>query len=153
MGGNGSYSKALGGVPEMSRTHTDTNYRIDGHKVLLQTKNPLQNKLPMNSNSESPMYLCGNVDRYTGIIKVNQICIYKNHKMTAVIDLKFDKNGNFIAYSSNGKTSHMHLWKETKGDIGRKSHDRENIHHIPNTYRPLIEKIVEFNKSNKRWRE
>ena len=30
MGGNGSYSKEFGGVPEASRTHIETEYRIDG---------------------------------------------------------------------------------------------------------------------------
>ena len=37
MGGNGSYDKVLGGVVEGKRTHYDTGYRIDGHKVVTQT--------------------------------------------------------------------------------------------------------------------
>ena len=39
MGGNGSYGKALGGVAKKDRTHYDTGYRIDGHKVLVLMEN------------------------------------------------------------------------------------------------------------------
>ena len=57
MGGNGAYIASEGGVPMRNRTHNDTEYRIDGHKVLVQAGNPKQKKTPMNSNSENPIYL------------------------------------------------------------------------------------------------
>lgn len=153
MGGNGSYSKALGGVPEASRSHSDTNYRISGHKILVQKENPQQNKVPMNSNSESPLYLCGKVDEKSHVVSVNQIGIYQKHKIVEVIDLKFDKNGDYIRYSSNGRTSHMHKWNDNGGKIGRKTHDKTNTYPIPEKYQVLIEKIVEFNKSKRKWNE
>ena len=58
MGGNNTYNKALWGVPEVDRTHNDVGQRIDGHKILVQKVSPQQVKVPMNSNSESPIYLC-----------------------------------------------------------------------------------------------
>lgn len=59
MGGNGSYSKEFGGVPEASRTHIETEYRIDGHKVLLFGENVEHDKIILNANSDSPTYLFG----------------------------------------------------------------------------------------------
>ena len=91
MGGNGSYSKLLGAVPIAKRTHTDTNHRVDGHKVLLQPSNKLQLKTPMNSNSESPIYLIGSKNKHTGDIQISTIAIYKNHRISKTIDLIFDK--------------------------------------------------------------
>ena len=70
MGGNGSYSKEFGGVPEASRTHIETEYRIDGHKVLLFGENVEHDKIIMNANSDSPTYLFASVDKKTGKMKV-----------------------------------------------------------------------------------
>lgn len=44
MGGNGAYSFFNGGVLSNKRTHTDTFFRIGGHKVLLQKKQPKQRR-------------------------------------------------------------------------------------------------------------
>lgn len=54
MGANGSYDKSMGGGSEQNRTHTETGYRILGHKVLLQGDNATQTKNIMNSNSKDP---------------------------------------------------------------------------------------------------
>lgn len=51
MGGNGSYGKALGGVAEKDRTHYDTGYRIDGHKVVILKTKPDHDKFIMEANS------------------------------------------------------------------------------------------------------
>ncbi len=72
MGGNGAYIASEGGVPAYKRTHTDTDYRVDGHKVLVQSKNPLQKKCPVNSNSENPIYLCGTTD----VVDVNSLSVF-----------------------------------------------------------------------------
>lgn len=54
MGGNNTYKKELGGVPEYLQTHNELPNRIEGHKILLQKGNDSRVKIPMNSNSESP---------------------------------------------------------------------------------------------------
>ena len=98
MGGNGAYIASEGGVPMRNRTHNDTEYRIDGHKVLVQAGNPKQKKTPMNSNSENPIYLCGKTDK-EGKVTITTIGIYEKHKLVMTIDIEYDKNGNVILFA------------------------------------------------------
>lgn len=145
MGGNGSYSKAHGGMSIAKRTHVDTNYRIDGHKVLVLSDNPSHSKVPMNSNSKSPIYMIAKSNKQ-GELSITAVAIYENHKAAKVIDLKFDKDGKSKEYA-NGKGTHMHSWKEDNdGDIGRKSHDKENTYPVETQYKALIKKIENFNE-------
>lgn len=75
-----------------------------------------------------------------------------NHKATKVIDLEFDKNGDYIPYSSSSKSSPLHNWKESEtGTVGRKRHEVNNRHSIPSEYKALIEKIVKYNKEKHKW--
>ena len=151
MGGNGSYSSTLKGVPETSRTHSEARTRIDGHKILVQKGSETQNKIPMNSNSDNPTYLCARVDK-DGNVQITSIAIYENHKLVKSIDLVFDKDGNVIPYSPNKKSSHCHNWDETSsGDVGRKRHDGNNTYPIPREYKLLINKIVKYNKEKHKW--
>ena len=151
MGGNGSYSSTLKGVPDASRTHNEATSRIDGHKILVQKQTETQIKIPVNSNSEKPTYLCAKVTK-DGSVQITSIAVYENHKATRVIDLEFDKNRDYIPYSSSSKSSHSHNWKESdNGNIGRKSHDENNRHPIPSEYKPLIDIIVKYNKEKHKW--
>lgn len=152
MGGNGSYSKQLGGVPRASRTHIDTEFRIDGHKVVVLGKNPTHNKFIMNSNSESPIYLFASVDETTHKVTVSGIGIYDKHILTKSIDLKFDNKGHVLPYSDSEKGSHSHLWYEkSPGVFGRKSHDKSNYYPVDKQYHSLIQKVEEFNNKGKIW--
>lgn len=151
MGGNGSYSASINGVPEVSRTHNEAISRIDGHKILVQKKKETQIKIPMNSNSDNPTYLCSKVDK-DGNIVISSIAEYKNHKLVSSIDLVFDKNGNYIPYSPTKKSSHCHSWSESSsGDVGRKRHEKTNTYPVPAKYKPLINKIVKYNKEKHKW--
>ena len=76
MGGNGSYSSELNEVPLASRTHNEAISRIDGHKILVQKRKETQIKIPMNSNSENPTYLCAKVDK-DGNVQISSIAVYK----------------------------------------------------------------------------
>ena len=147
MGGNGSYDKNTGGVPIASRTHESLPNRIDGHKILVQKdKARKQIKIPMNSNSEKPMYLCASVNERTNVVTIKQIGIYRNHKIVAEIDLEFDKKGKIIPYSK-GKGSHLHLYTEDgKGVMKRKAHDKKNQFPVPRKYRKLLKQIEQYNK-------
>ena len=153
MGGNGSYSPSLKGVASTDRTHYEATSRIDGHKILIQKKSIYQNKTPLNSNSDNPVYLCGKVDKKTGDIKITTIAEYKNHRLVKTIDLVFDKNGNYVGYHGDGKGSHSHRWKDdlSKNEIGRKSHKKDNILPVPKEYKSLINKITNYNKENHKW--
>lgn len=151
MGGNGSYNKEFGGVLEIDRTHIDTNFKVDGHKVLLQQKNTKQIQMPMNSNSESPIYLIASVDK-SGNLVISGFGVYKKHVIAKSVDLVFDKDGDLIPYSESEKSSHAHQWQEVSpGIYGRKPHDKKNHQPIDSLFNALINKIVKFNKSKKKW--
>lgn len=149
MSGNGTLDKVLGGIPKSKHTHTDTYHRVEGHKVIVQTANSRQSKIPVISNSPSPIYLIARTNT-KGELQVTNIAMYENHKIAKVIDLKFDKDGNVVPFSE-GKGSHLHNWKENaKGDIGRTSHDKSNIYSIGTQYSILIDDVEKFNKQQKK---
>ena len=154
MRGNGSYSKEFGGVETKDRTHFDTEYRIDGHKIVVLQDNPSHDKIIMNSNSESPIYLFASADKRTGKLTVSGLGIYKKHLLKESIDLKFDSQGNLKLFNSGEGGSHAHKWGEVApGMIGRKSYDKKNHLPIEKKYQKLIDKIVEFNKKGKIWKD
>ena len=151
MGGNSSYSKSLRGVPDAKRTHTDTNTRVDGHKVLLQTKNNKQSKNILISNSENPIYLIARLEE--GNIQIQSINVFKNHEINLEINLEYDTKGNALPFSpTNMKGSHAHFWfQDDKGMFKRKQHDKKNRFDIPSEYHGLINEIVMYNKKKLKW--
>lgn len=151
MGANSSYNPELGGVPEMARTHKDTEQRIDGHKIIVQKIVPQQVQVPMKSNSDSPIYLCARTLKgKEGKYEIASIGIYKDHKIIGQIDLNPNKMGNIRPYSPDGKGMHYHNFSENGGgSMGRKSGDRNNHHPIPPQYQSLVDKIIEYNKKQR----
>lgn len=148
MGANGSYDKNLGGVAEKDRTHSETGYTIDGHKVLVQTGTESQTKNIMNSNSKDSIYLMAklNEDDTLTILNVN---VNKDHKIKTEINLVFDSHGNIVPFNGKKSGSHSHQWMEhPDGNMGRKPVPKgENTHlPIPDEFKPLVNKIVKFNK-------
>lgn len=155
MGANGSYDKNLGCVPEDKRTHTETGYKIDGHNVLVQTGTEDQTKNILNSNSENSVYLIAkmNEDDTLTILHVN---INKGHKIKMDINLKFDSHGNLIPFNGEESGTHSHNWIERPdGKMGRKpASNGENLHlPIPDEFKPLVKKIVQFNKQGNKFKK
>ena len=152
MGANGSYNKTLGRIKAIDRTHREFHDRIDGHKILLQNRNQKQVSLPVNSNSESPIYL-GAKRIGNDAVEVSTIGIYENHKLVGQIDLKFDKNGDFVPYEKgNRNTSHFHYFKTDPktGEVSRKSHDKTNTHPIDSKWLKLCHDVADYNKSQRK---
>lgn len=150
MGGNNTYNKELGMVPEHRRSHYELTQRVAGHKILLQKGNDSRAKIPMNSNSESPIYL-GAHRKSDGTIEITTFGIYEKHKCIGQVDLKFDCDGNIIPYANDGEgSSHFHYFSENEvtGLIARKSGEKDNHHPISAKYDMLIRKIVEYNKAH-----
>lgn len=149
MGGNSSYSEEWGGVPDVKRTHTESNYRIEGHKVVFCTENTGQKKNILNSNSTDATYIIG-TKQADGTIQVHSVNIFKGHDLSYEINLEFDSKGNILPFN-NGKGSHAHTWqKDTKdGKLKRKSHDKKNSFPIDSKFNSLILKIESFNKKKK----
>ena len=152
MGGDGSYSKEFRGVPLASRTHIDTNMRINGHKVLLQRKNVGQSKNILNSNSENPIYVIAYV-RDDGALVVHSVNVFRNHEICLEINLNYDADGEIVPYDmKSGKGSHAHRWvMSEKGIFERKQHDGSNAFEIPRKYDDLIRGIDSFNKKRIKW--
>ena len=148
MGANGSYDKNLGGVPEDKRTHTDTGYRVLGHKVLLQTGTEVQTSNILNSNSPDVTYLMAKLNE-DGTLTILNVDINKGHKIKKDINLKFDSNGNIIPFNGKESGSHSHEWIELpNGNMARKpSKNGENTHlPISVEFKPLLDAIAQFNK-------
>lgn len=126
--------------------------RIDGHKILVQVKSPAQIQIPMNSNSENPIYLCGRINKKTGAVEIVSIGIYKDHKLVKSIDLVYDSKGNIIPYQSGKKSSHEHVWSQDgDGTVGRRSGQSSNHHPIEPKYKELIQEVTGFNKEKYIW--
>lgn len=148
MGANGSYDKNIGGVPKDKRTHTETGYTIDGHKVLVQTGNEDQTKNIMNSNSDDSVYLMAKQNE-DGTLTILNINANNGHKIGTEINLVFDAHGNIVPYNGKKSGSHSHQWEGwPNGDMGRKPVSKGQNSHlpIPDAFKPLINKIVQFNK-------
>ena len=149
MGGNSSYNKNVGYVPDERKTHIDTGYTICGYKVLLCKKNEKQLCNILNSNSRNALYLIAKRDK-NGSIHVFSINDFNEHDIYCEVNLKFDKDWNFIPFSpQNSKSSHAHYWKEIdESSFMRIKHDKDNIFNIPPKFNDLIKGIEEFNKKN-----
>ena len=148
MGGNGSYDKTKGGVPKRKRTHTETGYTIDGHKVLVQTGNESQTKNIMNSNSKDSIYLMAKLNE-DGTLTILNVNANKGHKIGTEINLVFDTHGNLIPFNGKKSGSHYHQWVEqSDGNMGRKPVPKGGNGHlpIPDEFKPLLNAIVKFNK-------
>lgn len=150
MGGNSSYSKGWGGVPIGQRTHTDTNYRIEGHKVVYFTKNDKQKKNILNSNSRDAIYLIAQKKK-DGTIEIHSVNVFIGHDLAYEINLEFDAEGN-IKMFDNGQGSHAHTWLKdpSNGLLGRVSHDKKNSFAIDSKYETLVHKIEQFNKQKRK---
>lgn len=124
MGGNCSYDSKAGLVPMDKRTHNDTEYRIDQHKVLLSRENEKLSKNILNSNSLDATYLiakrCAD-----DTIQIHSINIFDGHHLSYEINIIFDSNGNIVPFN-NGKGTHAHSWEKdmNTGKLGRKSHSK-----------------------------
>lgn len=146
MGGNSSYSKEWGGVPTAKRTHTDSEFKIDGYKVVFLTKKNNQTKNILNSNSANAVYLIAKKHE-DGTIEIESIDVFVGHQLNYEINLEFDSDGKILPYTK-GKGSHAHFWKENPDDgkLKRNSHDKKNTFPIAPKYNSLISKIETFNK-------
>ena len=66
-------------MPDVKRTHIDTNMRICGHKVLLQKKDVRQSHNILNSHSANAIYIIGKVNK-EGVIQAHSIDNFKDMK-------------------------------------------------------------------------
>lgn len=151
MGGNGSFARRGNNAPTYKYSYTDTNQRIEGHKVLISADDMFHCTHPMNSHSPNPTYIYAEVDRDTHQLVVKKISRYEKHKIVESVDLVLDSNGDIVPYNGeNG--SHMHKWSEdSKGNRTRVVHNKSNIFPIPDYYNNILSKIADFNSKEIIW--
>ena len=84
-----------------------------------------------------------------GTLTILNANVNENHKIKTEINLVFDSNGNLVPYNGKKNGSHSHQWEEqSEGNMGRKTVSKSDNPHlpIPDEFKPLINKIVKFNK-------
>lgn len=145
MGANHSYDKAIGGVPENARTHTDTGYRISGHKVVVQTSNVKQSANILNSNSRNPIYMIGNVSKSDSSIRIQKVNIFSGHHLSLEVNIKYDQHGHIKAFTGKEGGTHCHTWTVDKqGSMYRVDGHKK----LSSKYNALLNQIVEFNNKH-----
>lgn len=144
MGANRSYRISIGGVPENLRTHDESHREILKHKVLLQKKNSRQAANIMNSHSDSPIYIIGR-ELQDGTIKIHSINIFEGHHLKYEINLKYDRNGNILAYNGTEDHTHCHTWTNIGGGDMRRS-QLGSHEPLPSGVSNLLNEIVRFNR-------
>lgn len=145
MGANHSYDKAIGGVPENARTHTDTGRRVGQHKVVVQTKQVQQSANILNSNSRNPIYLIGKVSKTDSSIKIQKINIFSGHHLSLEVNIKYDQHGNIKSFTGGDSGTHCHEWKVDKqGGMYRVEGHKK----LSSKYNTLLKQIVEFNNKH-----
>jgi WD40 repeat protein len=149
MGGNSSYSKEMGIVPIWERTHTETGYKIDGHKVLVLSSDVQHVKNILNSNSSDATYLIATRNGQ-GELQVKTIDVFRGHSLYCEINIVVDKNGDMIPSGTKNGT-HCHYWNVNADDgiLKRKAHDKRNTFPVTEEYSTLLEHINNFNKQKK----
>ena len=161
MGGNGTFIKQYGGIPQENRVYHSYIDKLDGFKIIIK-EDGKQKSIPMNSNTANTTYLCAVVDKSTKERTIKAMATYKDHFIEKVVEYEFDKEGNLIEYQrvkNKGKEKivgiHTHKWEKNvrTNDMGRKTHD------VNNTFAPtpkdmeIAKKIEQFNKEKHVWKE
>ena len=104
----------------------------------------------------SKMYYVTSPDDPTKIVA---IAFYsgRTHKIVKSIDLVYDKSGNLVPFKQvkrKGKIhkvgTHTHNWSgnKEKGEVGRKSHDKNNFFEPSKSDMKFIKKALKYNQEH-----
>lgn len=102
----------------------------------------------MNANTANSIYLMAKMNE-DGTLTILNVNVNKGHKIGTEINLVFDSHGNLVPYNGKKSGSHSHQWGEqSDGNMGRKPASNGGGCHlpIPDEFKPLVNKIVKFNK-------
>ena len=129
MGGRGSFDKSTMSIPVENRKYKTLDV-VDGIKIIEDIESG-NGKTPVMSNTADTIYAVWS--KSAGRIK--HIFYYKNHVLYYSIDLE-------------GKKSHAHkvyVNPET-GEIGRKTHSKDNRLELSTKEWTLVNKLAEWKK-------
>lgn len=132
MGGRGSFDKTTMSIPVENRKYKTLDV-VDGIKIIedFETKN---GKTPVMSDTADTVYAIWS--QSAGRIK--HIFYYKNHVLYYAIDME-------------GNNSHAHnVYVNTKtGEIGRKTHSKENYLKLSTKEWYIVNKLEKWTKKKK----
>ncbi len=128
-----------------------------GNNKVVSTSVHDNTSIPMNSFNSKMYYVTSPKDS----TKIVAIAFYsgRTHKIVKSIDLEYDKSGNFIPYKvvkHKGKVkaigTHVHKWpgNKEKGDVGRKSHDKNNSFEPTKSDMKFIKKALKYNQEHQK---
>ena len=126
-----------------------------GNNKVVSTSVKKKTSIPMNCFT-SKMYYVTSPDDPTKIVA---IAFYsgRTHKIVKSIDLVYDKSGNLVPFKQvkrKGKNhkvgTHTHNWSgnKEKGEVGRKSHDKNNFFEPSKSDMKFIKKALKYNQEH-----
>jgi hypothetical protein len=129
MGGRGSFDRATMSIPVENRKYNTLDV-VDGIKIIEDYESG-NGKTPVMSNTADTVYAVWSES--AGRIK--HIFYYKDHFLYYSIDLE-------------GKNSHAHkvFVNKNTGEIGRKTHDKNNYYELSPKEWNIVSKLMKWTK-------
>lgn len=131
MGSRGMFNKTLGktgGVPIEKRIYSCIG-RLCRIKII-QCDKLKNNPTITYSNTANTTYFSYSKESH----KIERIYYFRNHKLYKSVDFK------------SNETPHSHYWNN--GVVGRKKHDKHNIHALSDRDLRLMNYAIEFNQKH-----
>jgi len=129
MGARGAFDRSMGrtgGIPFSNREYSLVGW-IDKIKVI-QCDAKSNNPTPTYSNTANTTYFSYSKENK----RIERICYYKDHKLVKTVDFKPNEE------------PHVHYWNS--GVVGRKKHDKKNIHALTDRDHRLMKQAQSYNK-------
>lgn len=132
MGSRGAFVSTYGrtgGIPPENRIYSEID-RVGRIKVI-QCDSYSNNPTTTYSNTCNTTYYAYSKEHG----RIEHIYYFRNHRLIKSVDFK------------EGEKPHAHFW-HTK-QVGRKSHDKSNIHPLNDRDKRLMNKALEYNNKKK----
>lgn len=152
MGGNGAYDYYRNYALDIYQKDRFKEIGKIGNNKVVTTSVNNNTSIPMNSYNSKMYYVTSPNDP----TKIDTIAFYsgRTHKIVKSIDLIYDKSGNLVPFKQvkrKGKIhkvgTHTHNWSgnKEKGEVGRKSHDKNNFFEPSKADMKFIKKALKYN--------
>ena len=157
MGGNGAYDHHRNYSMDIYEGDRFKQVGMIGNNKVVSTSVYENTSIPMNSFNSKMYYVTSPTDP----TKIVAIAFYsgRTHKIVKSIDLVYDKSGNLVPFKQvkrKGKIhkvgTHTHNWSgnKKKGEVGRKSHDKNNFFEPTKSDMKYIKKALKYNQEHQK---
>lgn len=132
MGGRGAFNKNYGNTGGISMDKREYScIGMLGRIKIIQCNTKRNNPTTTYSNTANTTYFSYSKENK----RIDRIYYFRNHKLYKSVDFK------------PNETPHVHYWHN--GQVGRKSHDKSNIHPLSERDNRLMKEALEFNQKHK----